>query len=359
MPRRYATGTLASMTARPRSAAMSSRRLWVRRSTQAPTNSAPRFGSQTAAVSTPTWTADAPSMVTAINGPASSVTRSPNWDTVSPIHSARKRRFRHSDGTGAGISSVVPVMRSPPAAGGERRSAATEPDGRLQGGPGAHDPRERSERQPTRSFRVLLRVGRLGQRVPQEAYPPCTLGRVLLGTPHERGDQLLDVLLELPQLVLGEQDPGVAHPGQHPPLRLQPRLVPQQPLLRQVAVLREHLRLEGPGRVLPLGVGRHVEPEAPGRGLPPPVPLAGGPLPVLDQLEAGQVAKVPAHHRGRRPDVRGELGGGGRAEALQPAEDGQPYRVGQRPQRLRVGDLVVAERILERHVSRLVSQVEF
>jgi hypothetical protein len=66
---------------RLRSAAIMSGRLSRRWSTQLPMNSEARFGSQTAAVSRPTWPGEASSMVTAINGRASSVIRSPTSET--------------------------------------------------------------------------------------------------------------------------------------------------------------------------------------------------------------------------------------------------------------------------------------
>src|SRR2546430_14249373 len=43
--------------------------------------------------------------------------------------------------------------------------------------------------------------------------------------------------------------------------------------------------------------------------------------------------------------------------ALQPVQDPQPHRMRQRPQRLRIGDLQVAVAVLERHVSKVPSQV--
>jgi len=76
---------LTSVRARSRSAAMSSRRLSRWWSAQAPTISDTRFGAHTAAVSRPIWVGVACRDTTAISGNASSVTRSPNCETLSPL----------------------------------------------------------------------------------------------------------------------------------------------------------------------------------------------------------------------------------------------------------------------------------
>ena len=53
----------------------------------------------------------------------------------------------------------------------------------------------------------------------------------------------------------------------------------------------------------------------------------------------------------------GQLGGCGRAVLLQVAERSEPDRMRQRTHRLRIGDLEIAVRISERHVSRVISQI--
>ena len=105
-----------------------------------------------------------------------------------------------------------------------------------------------------------------------------------------------------------------------------------------------------------LVVVRHLEPETARDRLP--VALAPvGALVIGDEPELREVAQVPAGHRRRGADVRRQLRRGRRSVALEMAEDRQPDRVAERPHGLRVGDLEVAHRILERHVSRVISHI--
>ena len=304
-----------------------SRRLWVRWSTHAPRNRPSRLGSQISAVRTLTCTGVAVSRVTAISGRASSLTRSPNEEIVSPAQKVRNRRSRCRAGGG-----TAPVALTVPAA------VTTWP----VVSPGS----------PGRGV-----VAGLGQEVAQHPDDPRAVrGRRLLA-PHVRSDQLFDRLLQLPQLVGGGHEPGVGDAGQRAPLGVQSGLLAQQPLLRRVGDTGEHLAAQLLAGGLPLDTVGRGETEAPGCGLPPAFPLAGGALPVGDQTERREVPQVPADHRGGGPDVRREPGRRGRAVPLKVFEDRQPHRVGQRPQRLRLGDLEIPVRILERHVSKVVSQI--
>ena len=63
---------------------MSTRRVRCCRSTQVPSTSASRLGSQIAAVRRPTWVAVAPTTATAVRGRASSLTRSPSCEMPWP-----------------------------------------------------------------------------------------------------------------------------------------------------------------------------------------------------------------------------------------------------------------------------------
>lgn len=150
-PRTYAAGRLSRTAARRMSARTIRRRLRARRSTHAPTKTPSRLGAQTRAVSQATWLAEAPRVLTAISGRASSVIRSPNWETVSPAQKRVNRRFRHNDGAFAGadtpgaggmpedvdacpdsvLTTPDPLRSRPPAA----RTAAVPRPGFPRGGP--------------------------------------------------------------------------------------------------------------------------------------------------------------------------------------------------------------------------------